>query len=193
MKRGLPLSLRILLWALLNLVLLGAVGWILFRGQFGLGLDALLAGRAGDRLQSMADVLGGELARTPQTKWDAVLARNATAYELKLMVVRPDGQRWAGEPLEIPPDVRQRLGERPPGDRPAVRPRGVGPRTTGTGGTQPVPVRPTWRRGGASMRRWRGPLIVSVVYLALWLGLDAIASVFQISRPCPARFVSPPV
>ena len=30
------------------------------------------------------------------------------------------------------------------------------------------------------MRRgWRGPLIVSVVYLALWLGLDAIASVFQ--------------
>ena len=118
MKRGLPLSLRILLWALLNLVLLGAVGWVLFRGQFGLGLDALLAGRAGDRLQSMADVLGGELARTPQTEWDAVLARNATAYELKLMVVRPDGQRWAGEPLEIPPDVRQRLGERPPGDRP---------------------------------------------------------------------------
>ncbi|RBY75529.1 hypothetical protein DQ238_19480 [Geodermatophilus sp. TF02-6] len=29
------------------------------------------------------------------------------------------------------------------------------------------------------MRRWRGPLIVSVVYLGLWLGLDAIASVFQ--------------
>jgi diguanylate cyclase (GGDEF)-like protein len=29
------------------------------------------------------------------------------------------------------------------------------------------------------MRRWRGPLIVSVVYLALWLGLDAVASVFQ--------------
>ena len=118
MKRGLPLSLRILLWALLNLVLLGAIGWVLFRGQFGLGLDALLAGRAGDRLQSMADVLGGELARTPQTEWDVVLARNAAAYDLKLMVVRPDGQRWAGEPLEIPPDVRQRLGERPPGDRP---------------------------------------------------------------------------
>ncbi len=29
------------------------------------------------------------------------------------------------------------------------------------------------------MRRWRGPLIVSVVYLGLWLGLDLIASVFQ--------------
>jgi hypothetical protein len=29
------------------------------------------------------------------------------------------------------------------------------------------------------MRRWQGPLIVSVVYLALWLGLDAIASLFQ--------------
>src|SRR3712207_4669690 len=29
------------------------------------------------------------------------------------------------------------------------------------------------------MRRWRGPLIVSVAYLGLWLGLDAVASVFQ--------------
>ncbi len=29
------------------------------------------------------------------------------------------------------------------------------------------------------MRRWRGPLIVSVVYLGLWLALDALASVFQ--------------
>ncbi|MGR7024435.1 putative bifunctional diguanylate cyclase/phosphodiesterase [Geodermatophilus sp. URMC 62] len=29
------------------------------------------------------------------------------------------------------------------------------------------------------MRRWRGPLIVSVVYLGLWLGLDVVASVFQ--------------
>ena len=29
------------------------------------------------------------------------------------------------------------------------------------------------------MRRWQGPLIVSVVYLGLWLALDALASVFQ--------------
>ncbi|MGY1763013.1 putative bifunctional diguanylate cyclase/phosphodiesterase [Geodermatophilus sp. SYSU D00779] len=29
------------------------------------------------------------------------------------------------------------------------------------------------------MRRWRGPLIVSVVYLGLWLALDVLASVFQ--------------
>ncbi|PRY40209.1 diguanylate cyclase (GGDEF)-like protein [Geodermatophilus tzadiensis] len=29
------------------------------------------------------------------------------------------------------------------------------------------------------MRRWRGPLIVSVAYLGLWLGLDVVASVFQ--------------
>ena len=118
MKRGMPLSFQILLWALLNLLLLAALGWGLFRGQFGLGLDALLAGRAGDRLQSMADVLGGELARTPQSEWNAVLARSAAAYELKLMLVRPDGQRWAGEVLAIPPEVRQRLGDRPMGDRP---------------------------------------------------------------------------
>ncbi len=116
MKRGIPLSVRVLLWALLNLMLLAGLGWWLVRGQFGLGLDALLAGRAGDRLQSMAEVLGGELSRTPPAEWDAVLARNAAAYELKLMVVRPDGQHWAGETLTLPPEIRQRLGERPQGD-----------------------------------------------------------------------------
>ena len=118
MKRGVPLSVRILLQALLNLVLLAALGWGLFRGQFGLGLDALLAGRAGDRLQSMADVLSGELARTPQTEWDAVLARTAAAYQLQLSVVKPEGQPWAGTQQEIPPEVRSRLGNVPPGDRP---------------------------------------------------------------------------
>lgn len=126
MKPGLSLSSRIFLWALLNLVLLGALAWALFLGQFGLGLDSLLAGRAGDRLQSMADVLGGELARTPHAEWDAVLSRTGAAYELKLMVVRPDGQRWAGDRLEIPPEVRQRMGGPgggPPGDRSGDRPR----------------------------------------------------------------------
>lgn len=128
MKRGLPLSVRILLWALLNVLLLAALGWALFRGQFGIGLDTLLAGRAGDRLQSMADVLGGELAKTPPAEWDAVLARTASAYELKLLVVRPDGQYQAGERLEIPAEVRQRLGDRPWGDRPpGDRPRMGGP------------------------------------------------------------------
>ena len=124
MKRGMPLSVRILLWALLNLLLLSALGWGLFRGQFGLGLDVLLAGRAGDRLQSMADVLGGELARTSQAEWDAVLARTSGAYELKLVLVRPDGQHWAGEEMVLPSAVRQRLGDRFPGERP---PRGEGP------------------------------------------------------------------
>src|SRR3712207_1171142 len=39
---------------------------------------------------------------------------------------------------------------------------------------------PVGRAGGRErMRRWRGPLIVSVVYLGLWLALDALASVFQ--------------
>ena len=114
MKRGLPLSVRILLQALLNLVLLAALGWFLFRGQFGLGLEALLAGRAGDRLQGMADVLAGELARTPQTDWEAVLARNAAAYQLQLSIVKPDGQPMAGTLPEIPPEVRQRLGAPPP-------------------------------------------------------------------------------
>ena len=141
MKRGMPLSVRILLWALLNLVLLAALGWGLFLGQFGMGLDTLLAGQAGDRLQGMADVLAGELARTPQAEWDTVLARNAAAYELTLTVVRPDGKYWAGTGWSfLRPCVRGSAKDRPasgrraiPGPAPASQEKGTGFRTSLTG------------------------------------------------------------
>lgn len=123
MKRGLPLSARILLWALLNLLLLGLLAVGLFRGQFGPGLDSLIAGRAGDRLHGMGDVLAGELNRTPTDEWNSVVARTSAAYGLKLLVVRPDGLPLAGEPLELPAEVRQRLGGRPFPDRPPGEPR----------------------------------------------------------------------
>ena len=148
MKKGLPLSARILLWALLNLVLLAVLAWGLFLGQLGLGLDALLGGKAGDRLQGMADVLAGELVRTPQLEWDTILARNAAAYDLSLTVVRPDGNYWAGERLELPPAVRLRIGQRPPGERPPGDPR-FGPDFRREGGRGPdFPDRNSGRAGG---------------------------------------------
>ncbi|RYD30688.1 MAG: hypothetical protein EOP86_19455, partial [Verrucomicrobiaceae bacterium] len=114
-RRGLPLSLRILLWCGLNLLLLLAVLlWVLFRGQLGLGLDSLLTGRAGERLQSMADVLSGELSGLPEARWDAVISRTSTAYGVRLVLVRLDGRWWAGEKMELPPEVRKRVMESPP-------------------------------------------------------------------------------
>ncbi|MDB6131846.1 MAG: molecular chaperone Hsp90 [Verrucomicrobiales bacterium] len=114
-RRGLPLSLRILLWCGLNLLLLVAVLlWVLFRGQLGLGLDSLLTGRAGERLQSMADVLSGELSGLPEARWDAVISRTSTAYGVRLVLVRLDGRWWAGEKMELPPEVRKRVMEPPP-------------------------------------------------------------------------------
>ena len=44
-----PLLARILLWLFLNLVLLGLAFGLLFHFQLRLGLDSLLAGRAGER------------------------------------------------------------------------------------------------------------------------------------------------
>src|ERR687898_2172827 len=65
-----------------------------------------------------------------------------------------------------------------PGDRrrgPGCRAASLGQGGTAAGRRPAVAE----QEGGTSMRRWRGPLIVSVVFLGLWLGLDAIASVFQ--------------
>ena len=50
-----PLSAKILLWFFLNLLLLGAAFYVFFRVQFNMGLDTLLAGQAGERVEALSN------------------------------------------------------------------------------------------------------------------------------------------
>ncbi|MES2707932.1 MAG: HAMP domain-containing sensor histidine kinase [Verrucomicrobiota bacterium] len=160
-KRGMPLSLRILLWCLLNLLLLAVLFWGLFRGQLGLGLDSLLTGRAGDRLQSMADVLSGELSHMNEYEWDGVISRTSSAYGVRLALVKLDGRWWAGEKLELPEEVRKRLAEPRFGNRPGENRAGDfrpgGERSGGPPDGLPPELRGPPRAGGPEGRRFRGP------------------------------------
>ena len=56
-----PLLPKILIWLLLNLAVLGAAIHLVVRLQFQFGLDSLLAGRAGGRVQAVSDVITDEL------------------------------------------------------------------------------------------------------------------------------------
>ena len=131
MRTRFPLSLRIFSWFLLNLALLGVLFWVIFRGQLGLGLDSLLTGSAGDRLQARSEVMAGELSRARRTDWPEIIARNEAAYGVKLAVFRMDGVQTGGEAMEPPPEVRARVAEfRPGGRQPGGGPpdgRGPGP------------------------------------------------------------------
>ena len=65
MKLRVPLLPKILLWLFLNLLVLAAAFFLVFKFQFRFRLDSLLAGRVGERIQSVSDALAGELKATP--------------------------------------------------------------------------------------------------------------------------------
>lgn len=113
MKPRFPLSAKILLWFFLNLLVLVAVFYLVLRVQFRFGLDLLISGRGGDRIQGLANVIAAELADQPRGEWDATLRRFGEGYGVHLLLLRPDGGVVAGEALELPRVVRERLRERP--------------------------------------------------------------------------------
>lgn len=121
-----PLYAKILLWFFLNLLALGVAGWWFSGGQFPPGLDSLLSGRAGERVQAAANVISDELRDSPEEQWNDILKRFETAYHVRFYLFdNRDGTELAGDPVDLPPPVRAKLLERPagpPGDLPPPPP-----------------------------------------------------------------------
>lgn len=110
MKVTYPLSLKVSLWLLLNLLLLAGLGVGFFIYQGGLGWDALVAGPSGTRAQATANVIAGEAAAaaTPEGV-NAVLDRFGTAYGAKFFLFRGEDTQIAGTTVELPAAVRTRM------------------------------------------------------------------------------------
>src|SRR4051812_22471033 len=129
MKVTYPLSLKVSLWLLLNLVLLAVAAIGFFVGQGGLGWNALLTGPAGDRAQATANVIAGEAASAAtKDARNAVLTRLGAAYHAEFFIFSPVEGQVAGANVELPADVQSRLETWPmrPGEfgRGAFGPRG---------------------------------------------------------------------
>lgn len=108
MKVSYPLSLKVSLWLLLNLVLLAAATVGFFVVQGGLSWDALLAGPAGDHAQAKANVIAGEVSAAVAENRAAVLARFSEAYHANFLLVRGDEIIVGTPKAELPPPVRTR-------------------------------------------------------------------------------------
>ena len=124
-----PLFAKILLWFFLNLLLLGAGFYLFFRVQFHMGLDTLLTGQAGERIEALANIIFDELRAAATEDRTEVLQYFGAGYGMQLMLVRPSGEVIAGKGPELPPEVRARLAEfAPPVTRlPPLPLRGEGP------------------------------------------------------------------
>ncbi|MSU66151.1 MAG: HAMP domain-containing histidine kinase [Opitutus sp.] len=109
MKVTYPLSLKVSVWLLLNLLLLAGLGMGFFVVQGGLGWDALVAGPSGERAQATANIIVGEAAGATAETRDAVLARLGGTYQAEFFLYRMAGAKIAGPNVELPAEVRSRM------------------------------------------------------------------------------------
>ncbi len=103
---------KILLWFFLNLVILGAAFYLVFRLQFRFGLDSLLMGQADNRIQALSEVINAELNSTPASGWNEVLRRFGSAYQVQFILLRSDGSQVAGDSVTLPTEVLAKATER---------------------------------------------------------------------------------
>jgi two-component system sensor histidine kinase CpxA len=195
-----PLYAKILLWFFLNLVVLALAFYLVVKVQLRVGLDSLLAGRAGDRLQAVAEVISAELGERPRNDWEEVLERFSKAYHVQFFLFRNDGVQLAGSPIPVPPEVHVKLNEpraglgparpRPPPPRPEGRPGpfpddDLGPWPPGPGaprGDPPLRGRPAGGRG-KFMVRTESPT-------RYWVGLRIPLAEREHLRAAPATLLA---
>jgi two-component system, OmpR family, sensor histidine kinase CpxA len=117
----LPLFGKIAGWAVLNLVVIGAV-FLSFHGdRLRLNPQSQLAGKAGQRLDAVGSLVIEELSQSPRANWDDRLIAFGKQFDLTFILSNVDGERMAGPAIEYPKVVLSKILERPM--RFAVRPK----------------------------------------------------------------------
>jgi two-component system sensor histidine kinase CpxA len=176
MKVRFPLLPKILTWFFLNLVVLGAAFYIVLKVQFRFGLDSLLAGRVGEHIQAVSDVISDELKAQPVSGWDEVLQNFGKAYKVQFAVFRRDGTQIAGEKVALPPAVSAKITER---------------RGSGEGlGRGPPPGRgPRWGREGADGEPEPKFIVHTGSPAHYWVGVCLPLAEPGASRPWPVTLL----
>ena len=103
---------KILLWFCLNLVVLAMLGLWFMSAQFRLGLDSMLAGLGGERLERLADSLTNDLRNRPESEWASVLQRRQDDLGLTLALFGSDGRQKLGTPLDVPDEALPKLTDK---------------------------------------------------------------------------------
>ncbi len=167
-----PLLPKILVWFFLNLVVLGAAFYFVLKVQFRFGLDSLLAGRLGDRIQAVGDVIGHELKAKPIADWNEVLQNFAKAYKVQFFLFRRDGTQVAGQSVTLPAAVAAKVTER----------RGTG---EGMGRGPPSGKGPRRPREDAAVEPEARFIVRTGMPVHYWVGVCLPLTEPGVSRPWP--------
>lgn len=100
-NRG-SLSVKILLLAFLNVLLLGVVFFAIVRVQLRLDLGSFLLAPARDRILSVSRLIGLQLPVVPMTAWDQLLEQSSKQYPVEFYLFDVNAHQLAGKPVELP-------------------------------------------------------------------------------------------
>ena len=114
-----PLWVRILLLAALNLTILAIVSVIFLRLQLRPELESFLMAEARERIGSVTQLVVADLQSTDISHWTEVLGRYSREYGVTFLLYRNTGEQLAGPATQLPPEVDVRLprGGPPPPPR----------------------------------------------------------------------------
>jgi two-component system sensor histidine kinase CpxA len=110
---------KIQLWLLLNLVVLGVALAMMLSLQFQLHPSSPLLGRFETRLEAIGELIRVEVVNTSREQRDAILARYTQAYGIDFYLFENTGSQLAGVPVSLPDDLTFHLLGR---NRPAPPP-----------------------------------------------------------------------
>ena len=147
----LPLWIRILLVATLNVALLGGVFAVFLRLQLKPDLESFLMAQSRERIGTVTSRIVSDLESTDMTQWSNVLKRYSAEQGITILLYRNTGEQLAGALTPLPPEVDVRL---PRGGPPNGPPRGSGFQ----GAPPPPPPPPPFERPpGIAGERGGGP------------------------------------
>jgi two-component system, OmpR family, sensor histidine kinase CpxA len=114
MKLRFSLYLQTLAMLFLYLGTLLTVTFFLFNAQFGLGWEAALKSPLGERFETIAGAVSSQLHASKPASWNEILKSFGDIYHAQFYVFDFRRAQLAGEKIDIPNAVIDRLGPPPP-------------------------------------------------------------------------------
>lgn len=153
-----PLWMRILLLATLNVAVLAAVFATFLRLQLKPDLESFLMAEARERIAFVTRLIVSDLESTDAPHWTDVLHHYSTEYGLTILLYRNTGEQLAGPVTSLPPEVDVRLprGGPPPPPPNAGPPPGPPPGDGGPGPGFNNPGPPFLAVASSGPRYWVG-------------------------------------
>ena len=113
MKAPASISVKILLLASLNVLLLGLVFVVFVRIEYRVDLGSLLLSPGRDRILAVSRLIALQLLETDRTSWDRLLAGYTPATRASACLFNRHGEELAGPAVVLPPAVLEMVRRNP--------------------------------------------------------------------------------